>query len=349
MFEFIRWDFSQPNFEQKIGEVAVPDDYSIVTPADGSHVITMGGTEVKTSIKKVLLNKNEKNYSPTVILNIENIGNSTTAVPDYRYLLRTGEGYMYPLDAKKNKDLAINPQVVEEVELSGAVPVGVSMEGWQLVIVQQVTELKLNLPIAYFQLPPVSDMDTVAIGIEHNFSNKKGTYTTKLNSFQRLPWEEQDILTANITLLNNRQDSLPIPDLAGHYMLDNGIKIEAKLIQTDKTIRLPKGSSANFQFIGKMPYTYNFSNVKLVLEEKTGENEKEVLLEFAQISEMLNVPYLNVGETHKMTSIGRNASYSVRSIKTYSGDTADIFTVQLEATNLEKRFTDVCIQASRTI
>ncbi|MCR8634901.1 hypothetical protein [Paenibacillus radicis (ex Xue et al. 2023)] len=341
MFEFIKWDFSQPNFERKIGDIAVPDNYSTVTPADDSHAINMTGTEVKTSIKKVLLTKNEKNYSPTVILNMENIGNRSAKVPGYQYLLRTAEGYMYPLDAKKNKELTINPQVKEEVELSGSVPIAVSTEGWQLVIVQESAELKLNLPIAYFQLPPVSATDTVATGIEYNFSNKKGTYTTKLNSFQRLPWEDQDILAANITLLNKGVEALPIPDLAGYFMLDDNVKVEAKLIKTDKTIGLAKGASANFQFIGKMPYTYEFTTVKLVLEEKTSETEKEELLEFAHSSELLNIPYLNVGETHKMTNVGRNASYNVRSIKTYSGDTADIFTVQLEATNLEKRFTDI--------
>ncbi|NOU95342.1 hypothetical protein GC093_19245 [Paenibacillus sp. LMG 31456] len=341
VFEFIKWDFSQPNFERMIGDIAVPNNYSTVTPAEESHAINMTGTDVKTSIKKVLLTKNEKNYSPTVILNMENIGNRTAKLPGYQYLLRTAEGYMYPLDAKKNKDLTINPQVKEEVELSGSVPIAVSTEGWQLVIVQESTELKLNLPIAYFQLPPVSATDTIATGIEYNFSNKKGTYTTKLNSFQRLPWEDQDILAANITLMNKGVEALPLPDIAGYYMLDDAVKVEAKLIKTDKTIGLAKGASANFQFIGKMPYTYEFTTVKLVLEEKTSETEKEELLEFAHSSELLNIPYHNVGETYKMTGVGRNASYSVRSIKTYSGDTADIFTVQLEATNLEKRFTDI--------
>ncbi len=35
IFEFIKWDFSQTNFERKIGEVAVPANYSIVTAAGG--------------------------------------------------------------------------------------------------------------------------------------------------------------------------------------------------------------------------------------------------------------------------------------------------------------------------
>jgi hypothetical protein len=341
VFEVIKWDFSQPNFERKLGEIAVPEDYSIITPVAESHTINMAGTRIKGSIKKILMTKNEKNYSPTVVLNMENIGNRTAVVPAYQFLLRTGEGFMYPLDAKSLKDLAINPQVNKEIELTGSVPVSVSTEGWQLVIIQNAADLKLNLPIAYFQLPQVSEPDSVDAGIEYNFSNKAGTYTSKLNSFQRLPWEDQDIITANLTLLNKGEEALPIPDLSGYYLLDDNVKVEAKLIKTDKVIGLPKGAEANFQFIGKMPYTYQFSTIKLVLEEKTGETETEELLEFAHRSELLNMPYLNVGETYKKTSVGRSSSYKVLNANTYSGDTADIFTVQMEATNLEKRLTDV--------
>ncbi|UQZ87123.1 hypothetical protein SK3146_06416 [Paenibacillus konkukensis] len=341
IFEFIKWDFSQPNFERSIGEIAVPDDYTVVTPKDDSHIIDMDGTEIKTTIKKVLLTKNDKNYTPTVVLKMENVGNRSAAVPSYQYLIRTSEGYMYPLDAKNVKDLTINPQVDKEVQLTGSVPIEVSREGWQLVITQNAADLKLNLPIAYFELPQVTDPDTVDTGKEYEFSNKEGTYTSKLLSFQRLPMEDQDILSANLMLLNKGSDSLPLPDLTGYFMLDDKVKVEAKLIQTDKVIGLPSGGSANYQFIGKMPYTYQFSTVKLVLQEKKGENEAEDLLEFLHRSELLNMTFLNVGETYKNMNIGRNTSYAVRDVKTYSGDTADIFTVQLEATNLEKRYTDV--------
>lgn len=341
LFEVIKWDFSQPNFERKIGEVAVPAGYSVVTPVNESHVINMAGTEVKGSIKKVFMTKNEKNYSPTVVLNMENIGNRTAVVPAYQFLLRTSEGYMYPLDAKSLKDLSINPQINKEIELTGSVPITVSTEGWQLVIIQNAADLKLNLPIAYFQLPAVSAPDSVDAGTEYHFTNKAGTYTSKLNSFQRLPWEDQDILTANFTLLNQGVEALPIPNLVGYYLLDDNVKVEAKLIKTDKMIGLPKGSEANFQFIGKMPYTYEFSSIKLVLEEKTSETEKEELLKFAQSSELLNMPYINVGDMYKKAIVGRSASYKVLGVNTYTGDTADVFTVQMEATNLEKRSTDV--------
>lgn len=349
IFEFIKWDFSQKDFERKIGEVAVPANYSIVTGAGEARMIQMAGNPVQTNIKKVLLSKNEKNYTPTIVLKMENAGTRSVVVPGYQYLLRSSEGYMYPLDAKGIKDLAINPQVNEEIELSGSVPVSVKLEGWQLVIVQNAADVKLNLPIAYYALPPVSEAESVDTGKAYSFSNKEGTYTAQLNTVQRLPWEDQDILTAGFTLANKGAESLPIPDLAGYFMLDDAVKVEAKLIKTDKVIGLAPNASVQFQFIGKIPYTYEFGEVKLVLQEKTaagntsseGSTQASDLLEFVHRAELMNITYNNIGETHNVKSVGRSASFRVREVRTYTGEASNTFAAMLEVKNLEKRFSDI--------
>ncbi|MBU7319216.1 hypothetical protein [Paenibacillus oleatilyticus] len=353
IFEIIKWDFSMPeaDFVRKIGDVSVPDDYSVVTQAGQAHTIQMASNPVKGTIKKVLMSKNEKNYTPTVVLNLENVGSKSVAVPGYQYLLRTSEGYMYPLDAKTVKDLTLNPQTNKDIDLTGSVPVSVSTEGWQLVIVQNAQDLKLNLPIAFFALPAVSDTDGVDTGKAFSFTNKAGTYTAQLNTVQRLPWEDQDILTAGFTLSNKGPEALPIPDLTGYFKLDDNVKVEAKLVRTDNVIGLAPNAEAQFQFIGKIPYTSQFGKVKLVLQEKTGSGSSDGktdqqtaasdLLEFVHRSELMNIPYNNFGETYKVTNVGRSVSYKVRSVTTYAGDTADTYTALLEVGNLETRASDI--------
>ncbi|WP_372813560.1 hypothetical protein [Paenibacillus sp.] len=359
IFEIIQWDFSQANFERKLGEVQVPDDYSIVTPAGAPRTIQMNGNPVKTQIEKVYVGKNEKNYTPTIVLNMANTGSRSVAVPTYQYLIRTSEGYMYPLNPKGAKELTILPQTDKDIELTGSVPVSLSKEGWQLVIVQNAADLKLNLPVAYYTLPAVSEPDSVGTGVAYDFTNKDGTYSAELNAVQRMPWEDQDILAAKLLLGNKGTESLPLPDLTGYFMLDDNIKVEAKLIRTDKVIGLAAGGSAQYQFIGKIPYTYDFAKAKLVLQEKaavgdgsggtggtdgggsTDSASSEDLLEFEHSSELMSIPLNNVGETYKVTSVGRSASYKVRKLTTYTGDTADTIAVQLEAVNEEKRYNSV--------
>ncbi|TDF94768.1 hypothetical protein [Paenibacillus piri] len=339
--QFFKWDFSQPNYERILGSIAVPDGYSPVTPAGASRDVKMTETPVRTNIKHVYMNKNEKNYNVTVEYEMTNIGGRSVPVPVYQFSVRTPEGYMYPLEAKNLKDLTIDPQVQKEIELTGSIPVSVSSAGWQLVVMQNSADLKLNFAVAYYELPKVSSADGGDIGKSYTFANEAGVYTAQVTTINRLPWEDQDILTANVTLSNKGGESLPIPKLTGYYYLDDAVEIEAKLIQTDQLIGLAPGASANFQIVGKMPYTYHFSKVKLVLQEKESETKTNELLTFTNSAEMLNVPYNNIGETYTVEHVGRSSSYKVRGVRTYQGDTADTLMVMLEATNLEKRHTDI--------
>ncbi|CAG7605079.1 hypothetical protein PAESOLCIP111_00770 [Paenibacillus solanacearum] len=351
IFEFIRWDFSQPNFERTIGEVKVPDDYSIVTAPGEANTIQIASNPIRTTIKKVYMSRNEKNYIPTVVLTLENVGSRSVAIPGYQYMLRTSEGYMYPLDAKGVKDLSINPQVKKDIDLTGSVPVSVSTDGWQLVIVQNAADLKMNVPIAFYALPQISEPDAVDLGKEFGFTVEDGSYTAMLNSVQRLPWEDQDVLAAGLTLANRGPEALPIPELAGYFELDDAVKVEAKLVRTDKVIGLSPNASAQFQFIGKIPYTYEFAKMKLILQEKastgsgtgsTGTSaDASDLLEFVHRSEMMQVPHVNVGDTYKTANVGRKADFKIHRVMTYTGNANNTFAVELESVNQEKRSADV--------
>jgi hypothetical protein len=351
--QFIKWDFNQPDFESVIGEVAVPSTYTNVTPANEAYLMRIGSTDVAASIKKLVSNKNEKYYVPTVYLSLENAGSNSVTMPAYLYSILTSEGLMYPLEAKGAKDLIINPKVSKEIQLSGTIPASVSADSWQLVITENLTDLKLRLSIASFELPKVSQQEEGSIGKEYSFTSISGVYTAKMNGLYRLPWEDQDILTADLTLLNKGSDSLPIPDLTGYFLLDDAIKIDAKLVKTAKVIALGASSNVSFQITGKIPYTYEFSQVKLVLQEKesaggttgdsTGGSAGTVtdVLEFTGQSELQAIPLQKQTESYTLTDSGRQSKFTVRSTATYSGKSGKLFTAQLEAANLEKRFTNI--------
>lgn len=349
--QFIKWDFSQSNFERVLGEVAVPDTYTDVTPSDGAAAISVNGTNVKASIKKFVSNKNEKYHVPTVYVTLENAGNHTVTIPSYLFSIRTKEGLLYPLEAKGLKDLKINPKESKEIQLSGSIPVAVAAEAWQLAVAETIPDLKLNVSVANFQLPTVTQQEGGSVGKEYSFTSKSGIYTTQLNGLHRLPWEDQDLLTADLTLSNKGEESLPIPKLSGYFLLDGAVKIDAKLIQTAKVIGLGAGASVNLQITGKVPYTYEFSQIKLVLQENEGETPTTGtgtstatatdVLEFSTQAELQAIPFIGMGQSYTSNDIGRKAKYVVRSVSTYEDKTNIMFSAMVEATNLEKRFTNV--------
>lgn len=339
--QFIKWDFSQPNFERVLGEVSVPGTYSNVTPSEGSRTISVNGTDVSATVTKLVSNKNEKYYVPTVYLEMENVGTHSVTMPAYLFAIRTSEGLMYPLESKVFKDLVINPKESKEVQFSGSIPVTVSTDAWQLVITRNIADLKLNLPVAFFELSKVSALDGGSVGQEYSFKSEDGVYTARLNALYRLPWEDQDILTADLTLSNKGEESLPIPELTGHFLLDGAVKVEAKLVKTSKVIGIGAGSGINFQIAGKIPYTYEFSKVKLVLQEKESDTVTTDVLEFQSQAELQAIPFHNKSESYTLVDTGRKSRFKVRSVSTYTGNTASLFSAQVEVENLEKRFTNI--------
>jgi hypothetical protein len=64
-------------------------------------------------------------------------------------------------------------------------------------------------------------------------------------------------------------------------------------------------------------------------------------LEFTGQSELQAIPLQKQTESYTLTDIGRQSKFTVRSTATYSSKTGKLFTAQLEAANLEKRFSNI--------
>ncbi|MDR6880641.1 hypothetical protein [Bacillus sp. 3255] len=340
-FSLGKWDFSLASFERKLGDIPVPDDFTQVTPAGSSQAVKMSGTTMDVKVTEYTLGRNEKNSLPQLTLQLTNTGKYSSAVPEYQFAIRSSEGYTYPLQAKGLKDLIVGSQESKEVELTGSIPASVVSEDWQLVIAQNLPDLKLNVPVAYLALPAQSEQVVTGAGEEAEFTDENGMYTAQMNGMYRLPWEDEDILTADLSLLNKGADSLPIPDLKGYFLLDGKVKVEAKVIVPAKVLGLGIGSSIGMQMAAKVPYTYEFSELKLVLQEKTSEDKIVDLLEFETQADLLKVPVQAASAAYELADPGYQAKYSIQNVLAYEGESTDQYTVRVLAQNLEKRFTNL--------
>ncbi|WP_068774460.1 hypothetical protein [Paenibacillus sp. FJAT-26967] len=337
--QIIKWDSSQANFEKVLGQVSIPASYTGVTPKGESASFQTGSSELKLSTQKFTNGKNEKYYLPAITLRLENTGGSAVVLPDIQYSLRTPEGLLYPLEAKKAKDLTISPKDSKDIQLTGTIPLKAGEKGWELVLTQIHPELKFNTLLAAQQLPAPSETTGGEAGRETQFMNKSGLYTANLSGIYRLPWEDQDILTANLRLSNQGEQSLPIPDMTAYFLLDNAVRVEAKIVRTDKVIGIDPGAVLAVEILGKIPYTYEYKEVKLVLQEKESETQMNDLLELTAKSELQKLPFIGLGSTYKREDTGRKASYTVSEIHTYAGLSGNIVSAELDIENLEKRFT----------
>lgn len=359
-FNFIQWDFSRSDFEKPIGSIAIPKDYSLLTAVGSKRMATIGNEPMKNGIKRVSVSKNDTHFLPTIYFEMENTGKRGAKLPELQFNLRTAEGLLYPLNVSGiDKETVINPLVKKEVTLTGSIPIDVNESGWQLQIAETVdlgNNQTVQVPIAEFILPD-STKEEVSVGRDYEFSNEDGTYGIRLEELKRLPWEDEDLLTAQVTLKNNGTQSLSIPNLTGYFKLDDAVTVDATVIRGDKVIGLQPGQEITVQYLGKIPYTYDFSDVKLYVQEKketsqqpapgvpggdnSGGGKVEDLIQFVHNSDMMVVPAVGSGQKQKIDDVGRKAQYSVREVHTFTGKTGNIVVAMVEVENLEKRFNEV--------
>ncbi|RKN78864.1 hypothetical protein [Paenibacillus ginsengarvi] len=351
-FNVIKWDFSATDYQKVLGSLRASDEYSTVAPAGAKANFKIAKTTIQGYIKKATTSSNEENYLPSVLLELQNTDSRSLKLPALKFMLRTADGLTYPLQATGVGDnTTIDPLMKKEIALSGKLPRSIQNEGWQLVITEVTStgeDSNINAAIVEFALPK-SQGDQTSTEKEQSFSNKDGAYVTKLESIQRMPWEDEDIISAMISLKTSENKSMPIPNLVGYIKLDDSVKVDVKVIQTDNVIGLQPGKEVRLQLLGKIPYTYDFSELTIYLQEKegtttgTGSSSGSTggtvtdLVQFKVNSEMDNLPLVNPKEHFKIGGVGRSGDYTIQSVNTFPGKSSDIVTAQVEVENLEKR------------
>ncbi len=340
-FSMIAWDFSQSNFERVLGTISIPANYNKSVPKNRSFTVVTDKSNFNTSLKRIAVGKNDKNFLPSVTVVMENVGTQSVTGVNFQFQLRSKAGLFYPLKSTLTENTVFNPLEKKELTLSGAIPVEAGSEGWQLVLTQTLTNDKgsIAIPLASYELPATTAED-VSIGSEQTFSTEDGTYTAVLTSLTRVPWEDQDLLISSVSIKNKGTTPLPVPSVTGGYKLDEVVDAKADLVQFDKVLTIAPGSEIDVQFVSKIPYTYNFQKVALSLEEKAAEGEVAAeLLRFNHNADLMSITTIAAGKPHLIEAIGKRAELKTRQIDTFSSPSAKLVSATIDATNLEKRYT----------
>jgi len=336
--EIGKWQFDRPKFEHSLGKIEVPEGYSAKVPAGKGRVVSMGGTQINVAVTRFLTNVSDKNRMTTVYLQLENVGNRSAKIPEYQFAILTADGLTYPLDMKSEPQL-LKPREALQWRLTGSIPVTVDPGEWQLVVTEQLGETKLSVPVSMFELAE-STQTGEQTAERRMFSLKSGVYEASLNHISRVPWEERDMLLGDATIWNRGTNASSAPELSAYFLLDGNVKVPAELIQLSQSVGVQPNGSIPVQAIGKIPLNTSFKSVKLVLQEKEAEGKASDVLEFESKTVLKPITFYRAGESYKTNETGRNTKYSVAQVNRYYGSASDIFTVQLEVENLDKRPSD---------
>ena len=463
IFQLIKWDFSVENYERKLGEIYIPQNYSYVTPAGSEGIISVNGIPVAGSAKITSMNAGSENTVVKVEFQYTNVGSRGVTFPNFNYYLKSSEGLTYKLTGGESEedqgDKIIQPLVEEELTLTATLPKDLKdNEQWQLIITKN--EKELEIPVGYFALEkseiiPVFQSKSIVINdneiafsvdqatyssgqltIHMNYTNKgnqtvtvpvyqysletsdgtrypmqssdhevqleakaskeqilsmtmndtsiqlidallvmerpkkdngadyiasfelpsitgvaktyqyandNGTYDITLNGLQRLPYGDQDLLAAYITVTNRSTHTVPLLNLRATIEL-NGIETPNEnitILSKDHIINLLAGESADLIVYTKIPYTYTFENLTLSLYEQISEEQLETAAVFKETSNSFVLPVISNKATYTIDNVGQRASLKVNEIYVYEGDYTDLYYTEVELENNEKRPTEI--------
>lgn len=343
-FNLIQWDFGLAGYERALGALQVPVDFALETKVGQSRTVWINQIKTVSRAESMRVTKRDKANQISLKFLLKNNDIQPLALPEMQFKLKTSNGLLYPLKATVlTKDAVIQPLEEKEGTLTGSVPSEVSLVGSQLVITktETVNNSTLTTAIAYYELLEKKAEPQNEGFAEQLFLMEKGTYAAKVNEFYRVPWEDKDIAIIDVSVANRSNDSLPIPELGSYLMIDDSVKVESQNVRMDKMISLKPGQSMNLQVIGKIPYTYEFDQLKLVLQEKNKEGDKELssdVTELAVKTDKYDSPTVAFGESFTSdSSLTDKVAYTVNNVQRYSSETESIYVTQVEVENLEKR------------
>jgi len=312
------------------------------TPINQERTLTVDNNTLQTSIKSALANTNQTSQNVSVNFNIVNSGKKSVTIPNYEFAVRTQDGVTYPLTTTALNNTVINPKNSKEVMLTAKMPKELSINNMTLLVYnpkQQDKPDQLHFPIASYKMPDMSK-GTPSVGTKYRYTNSNGNYYLELESVQRLPMNDRDVLAAKIKIKNTSFNTLPMLSLEGFFKLD-GYKQEAEktnIIIPDNSVNIKPLSEVTVYVVSKVPYTSEYGSISVALQEKQGEEKVDISeLGTGKAQDEMNT--IKIGGSYEITEPGRNTTLKINKVKVFKALTTNLVYAEIDEQNLEKRNT----------
>ncbi|MDB5054515.1 MAG: hypothetical protein JWM44_2565 [Bacilli bacterium] len=267
-FKFIKWDFNIPGFEQPLGTISVPSNYSDTPLANkGIQSIDITGISVSTSVYQAQYSDNGKNVLTMVSFELVNEGNSQVAIPDYQFYIQTFDGNNYKMIVQDTTNMVIAPLSRKKLMLYAELPSVVDTSAWKLLVTQMDTDSKLMLPIARYELTPTKlENRMTSLNEWQRIEIADTPLNTKITNVFVNGNEENNTLVFNFQIANVGNRSVKIPALAFNLRTKKGILYPAAAMNADN-LKIDSGESQDITVSASLPLESGTNGLELLLND----------------------------------------------------------------------------------
>jgi hypothetical protein len=227
VFQVIKWDFNQANYESLKGQFKIPATYLTSTPSNQSKTLKMFDTPVKAKVNQFAsFTSGDYNYV-SVGLNLQNIGYNLFQDPKIKFVIKTANGASYPMSADPtSSDYKIQPQDNKTLNLMAEIPKSIKLTNLELQLIQEDETSKLNLPIATMQLPNATSQSlAVQPNIEKFIALGSGKIAVKVSGATLLQSFDEHSLSIRFNFRNTTGTTVTIPKYQFQLQTKDGYRL----------------------------------------------------------------------------------------------------------------------------
>ncbi|MGG3838449.1 hypothetical protein ABEV00_15700 [Paenibacillus thiaminolyticus] len=311
--------------------------------AYGEKVITIGESKVSTKIASAWTNQSHDKNDVSVTFMFENLSNREVTVPKYEFEMRGPKGFSVPIVTKAMENMVLKPMEKRPITLTAVVSTEVGTDDLKLHMNRPSDPEQKNVEFKYpegiYALPELQTMQN-KIGTEYNVQHSKGALGVSIDSLQRLPWTDGDIVSAKMKIRNKEFKTIQLPALEGVFKLDSAdISGKTQVVSSNGTLIIGPKEEVDVYVVTKIPSYLDFTQIQIALLEKIGETDAAQLIQFTNIGRLAEIPVVEYGSYHNLMTQGRKADIMARNSKVYKGNVEQVVYTDLVMKSLEERQT----------
>ncbi|MEK4003694.1 hypothetical protein [Paenibacillus sp. FSL H3-0333] len=337
--QFVQED-SELQLNLLVAEYKLPAAQSpnFIVPANAVAKLKVANHTIETQLASAAVYSEDHLAKWSLKFRVRNTGNQAVTIPAYPFSLTTAEGYSYPVSNKALAGLSLKPLEERVVELSAELPLKLNQGVLQLQMNEPAEEGRIAFPAAYYQIP-YSLQPNHLLATEYPVQNSLGTFVVKLESVERLPWSDRDQVVTKISLRNSGSTNVQLPALTALLKAgDLDISGSAQMVIEGSKSQLAPQETAVLYITGNLPYSYQLTKLKVILQYSSEETQANFLTLFtSQVENTLRT--VAAGEPFRLELTGKKAEILERQSRIYPGADSKLIYTELVMTNEELRKT----------
>ncbi|EJW18427.1 hypothetical protein M5X00_01130 [Paenibacillus alvei] len=312
-------------------------------------IIKINDSKVSTKIVTGWSNQSFDQNEITLTFQFENLTNSPVNIPKYEFEINGPNGLSVPIQTKSLDSLVLKPLEKRPVTLTANVKYDIDVSKLKLQMnrpsdpeqkdAQKDTQkdTKFKYPEGIYGLPELQSMKNQT-GIEYNVQHSKGNLGVTIESLQRLPWVDGDILSAKMKIKNKEFKTIQLPALEGVYKLDTAdITGKTQVVSSNGALIIGPKEEVDIYIVTKLPSYLDFSQIQVALMEKLGESDLSPMIQFTNGGKLSELPVVKYGSIHSLKTQGRKADITASNSKVYPGAANQVIYTDLIMKSQEER------------